>query len=392
MYKVVIDAGHGGKDFGAINGDRKEKDDVLRMSLLIARNLRDCGITVFLTRDDDTFISLKERANFANDLNADLFVSIHRNSAPSSVDGVEVWVNSNKPPKSVQLGKNILDALLNTFPTNRGLNFGFPGKPDQNFAVNRLTEMASALVEVGFITNDGDNELFDAEIRTIADDISDAILKTLGAECNPTDTQYLTIKDGVWNVRNAPFGSEIIGKVYGGERFPFTVVDKNWYQIPQGWVSGTGVIVDGSLLDDSGGTFILSQPANAYIIEDKTREKTPKMIRMSKGVWNVRNEPNGKRIVTVVYGGQLYPYVETKNGWYKIPMGWVSGKGVINGNLPKQKNMISIKPGHWNIRKQPSLNSEIVRIINGGQIIEYTGQKENWYKTNYGYINKKATH
>lgn len=81
---IVIDAGHGGDDFGAV-GPRgtREKDVVLAIALELAEFLKkDPDFRVILTRDDDRFIPLKRRADIANEANADLFISLHANSAP----------------------------------------------------------------------------------------------------------------------------------------------------------------------------------------------------------------------------------------------------------------------------------------------------------------------
>tara|TARA_B100000378_G_scaffold54216_1_gene40038 strand:- start:2100 stop:2975 length:876 start_codon:yes stop_codon:yes gene_type:complete len=80
---VVIDAGHGGKDPGTVSDGRREKDLVLSLALALKdRLLEEGGIRVALTREDDTFLVLQERPEIARRLNADLFISIHADSAP----------------------------------------------------------------------------------------------------------------------------------------------------------------------------------------------------------------------------------------------------------------------------------------------------------------------
>lgn len=91
---IVVDAGHGGKDPGA-TGTRgtKEKDITLAAALELARVLKERGdFQVVLTRDDDTFVPLSDRSKRANDLDADLFVSLHCNSANNHREhGYEVY-------------------------------------------------------------------------------------------------------------------------------------------------------------------------------------------------------------------------------------------------------------------------------------------------------------
>ena len=92
---VCIDAGHGGTDAGAINNNRYEKDDTLKIAKLIEKYLKEQGIKTVMTRTNDTYVSLRERCKIANKKRADLFISIHRNSAEQG-NGVEIWTNSKK--------------------------------------------------------------------------------------------------------------------------------------------------------------------------------------------------------------------------------------------------------------------------------------------------------
>lgn len=83
---IVIDPGHGGKDSGAIGNGFMEKDIVLQIGTQLAEKLRAQGYTVYMTRSNDTFIELKDRTKYANDKQADLFISVHANSIPKTSD------------------------------------------------------------------------------------------------------------------------------------------------------------------------------------------------------------------------------------------------------------------------------------------------------------------
>lgn len=83
---IVIDPGHGGKDSGAIGNGYMEKTIVLQIGMKLADQLRSMGYTVHMTRSNDTFIELKDRTKFANDKEADLFISIHANAIPKTSD------------------------------------------------------------------------------------------------------------------------------------------------------------------------------------------------------------------------------------------------------------------------------------------------------------------
>lgn len=83
---IVIDPGHGGKDSGAVGNGYMEKEIVLQVSQQLSEKLRAQGYTVYMTRSNDTFVELKDRTKFANDKEADLFISVHANSIPKTSD------------------------------------------------------------------------------------------------------------------------------------------------------------------------------------------------------------------------------------------------------------------------------------------------------------------
>ncbi len=177
---VVIDPGHGGNDPGAVNGTRQEKDDNLRIALKVKECLEEKGIDVVLTRTVDIFLSLEDRCKFANSRSADLFVSLHRNSAESSVGGVEIWVGSDNTYRARSLAKNMLKGLKEAgISDDRGVKVGYIGDRNKDYYVNKNTDMTSCLVELGFITSDEDNELYDKNLDAYAQAIADAIEKHL---------------------------------------------------------------------------------------------------------------------------------------------------------------------------------------------------------------------
>ncbi|HTP29537.1 MAG TPA: N-acetylmuramoyl-L-alanine amidase, partial [Anaeromyxobacteraceae bacterium] len=94
IRRIVIDAGHGGQDFGAIGPSRvREKDVTLVMAKRLARQLRAKGFAVFLTRDDDRYVPLEERTAIANARQGDLFISLHANASPHrDRRGLETYV------------------------------------------------------------------------------------------------------------------------------------------------------------------------------------------------------------------------------------------------------------------------------------------------------------
>lgn len=107
---VCLDAGHGAHDSGAVHGERLEKDDNLRLALSVREKLEAKGVKVYMTREDDTFLSLDERCRVANKKKCTLFVALHRNSAESG-NGVEMWIQNTPTDTDWALAENMLNAL-----------------------------------------------------------------------------------------------------------------------------------------------------------------------------------------------------------------------------------------------------------------------------------------
>lgn len=184
MATVVLDAGHGGYDPGAVNGTRFEKNDNLRLALAVGARLRNCGVNVVYTRTTDVFIPLLERSNISNAAKADLFVSFHRNSSTNSTaNGVENWVYTNPSQKAVAAANLVLNRIVaQGVQSNRGLHYGV-------FSVLRHTAAPAMLLEMGFISNAEDNRLFDAKFDVYAAAIASGILSSLGLTCESVPTE-----------------------------------------------------------------------------------------------------------------------------------------------------------------------------------------------------------
>ena len=184
-FIVVIDAGHGGKDSGATNkdGSRLEKDDNLRLALATRDALQKYpDVKVLMTREDDTFIPVHDRPVIANEAHADLFVSLHRNTATEG-NGVEVWYDKSEDTDLDQiLSEFIMETIADVgVSNNRGAKVGSRGSGsaddlDDGYIVNRETDMPSCLVEMGFMSSKEDNDNFDNKLMEYADAIAKAIM------------------------------------------------------------------------------------------------------------------------------------------------------------------------------------------------------------------------
>lgn len=146
---IVIDAGHGGHDPGASSGGYKEKDIALDAALILKRKLENAGFKVYMTRERDNYVKLYDRAGIANQLNADLFISVHINAAKSTkANGIEVLYDPENTRNNYTLAKKIQSELISA---TGAYNRGVVSRPD--LVVTRETEMDAVLVELGFITN-----------------------------------------------------------------------------------------------------------------------------------------------------------------------------------------------------------------------------------------------
>ena len=144
--KVVLDAGHGGSDYGAIREGINEKDITLDVTQRVASILKSKGYKVALTRSDDTFVSLQDRVDFSENEAPEIFVSIHVNSAVATEpSGIETHYYHDY---SNELAKTVHSHLMKEIDTkDRGL-------VKSKFYVINHTTVPAILVEMGFLSND----------------------------------------------------------------------------------------------------------------------------------------------------------------------------------------------------------------------------------------------
>lgn len=148
---VVIDPGHGGSDPGATRANDQEKKLTIDIAHRVVKKLKGHGAVVYITRDDDTFVSLADRVDFSNNKNPDLFVSIHINACEQeSVHGVETHYYKDD---SLDLAKYVHKSIMaSSTQPNRGV---FKSR----FYVIRHTTAPAILLELGFISNEAEREM-----------------------------------------------------------------------------------------------------------------------------------------------------------------------------------------------------------------------------------------
>ncbi len=149
---VVLDAGHGGKDPGAISSSGyREKHVVLAVTRLLTENLRADGVQVELTRNRDAFVTLDGRVAFANRNHPNLFVSIHADASTNrAARGPTVFVprRANRKSPSRRAGRCIAAKLLPVAPGGRGVRVH-----EKNLRVLERTTCPAVLIELGFLSS-----------------------------------------------------------------------------------------------------------------------------------------------------------------------------------------------------------------------------------------------
>lgn len=145
---IVLDAGHGGKDFGTKNTSFIEKDYTLEIVKAVKERNKNANIEIVLTRDSDQFLELYERSAFINKINPTYFISVHLNSAmDKSKNGFEVFHYPTNSEAKI-LAENFIQ------------NVNYPienlGVKSANFHILRESKVPGLIFEVGFISNDKD--------------------------------------------------------------------------------------------------------------------------------------------------------------------------------------------------------------------------------------------
>lgn len=148
---IVIDAGHGGYDSGAISSDESilEKDISLSTALLLRDRLKDTGANVILSRSDDSFVSLDSRVQTAHNSQADLFISLHYDAieVANSMGGTTTYYYADT---NLDLANMVNRYLANMGPLNNN------GVRNGNYYVLRTNKQPAILLELGYMNNSTD--------------------------------------------------------------------------------------------------------------------------------------------------------------------------------------------------------------------------------------------
>ncbi|SIR57238.1 N-acetylmuramoyl-L-alanine amidase family protein [Domibacillus enclensis] len=220
MVKMMLDAGHGGKDPGAVAHGLQEKDLTLHLAVKAGAYLTsryDCD--VIYTRTKDVYLSPSERADLANEAGADLFCSFHINSAANpAARGFETFKFNGAAGKTAMLQILVHGAAVKVTDRHEVLDRGMK---DENFAVLRETAMPAVLTETLFISNKEDARLLksDAFLNSMAAAYGEGLARAAGAKerkAQAADNRLFRLHTGTFTGQaEADNQAEMLRKAYG---------------------------------------------------------------------------------------------------------------------------------------------------------------------------------
>ena len=178
--RIVVDAGHGGKDMGANRNGVNEKDLNLSLALMLRDALVDKGFKVYMTRSTDVFLPLPQITAITNQVHPDLFISIHHNASVNpALAGIETYYFT---PQSVPLARRVHAREINAVGVRDG------GVKQARFYVIHHTDVPAILCEVGYVSNPSeldDLQSMDRKLKTarsIADGVVDYLKTRVSAK------------------------------------------------------------------------------------------------------------------------------------------------------------------------------------------------------------------
>ncbi|MBO1580066.1 N-acetylmuramoyl-L-alanine amidase [Bacillus sp. XF8] len=312
--KLIIDAGHGGYDSGAVGNGLVEKN----LTLQIARRVRDIllanyTINIKMIRDSDVFIALSERANIANSFGADFFISFHINSGGGT--GFESYIyNGLSDSSSVAAKQQKMHAAVNPVLTKYGLRDR--GAKKANYAVLRETAMDAILTETAFIDTTFDANLLKNPqfIEDLCQAYARGIAAILGLTANPNPPNpkpptpapqtigVAYIRGKNVNLRSGPStASSVIRQLNAPESY---VV----YQESNGW------------LDLGAGQWVYNDPSYIDFVKYGNSDGRPIGVANIQGTnVNLRSGPStSSSVIRKLNPPESYLVYTNQNGWLNL--------------------------------------------------------------------------
>ncbi len=434
--KVVVDAGHGGKDSGATANGLREKD----LTLIISRKVNQKLLNNFvvetkMTRNSDIFVELKERTDMANKWGANLFLSVHINAGGGT--GYEDYIHSTAPATSedkkvqAEINKEINQVLQEYGQKNRG-------QKKADFHVLRESKMTSVLLEIMFIDNKNDAALLKNEM--FLEDMAEAIATGAGHALNlpekttnppaPVEPIQVSKASGTYVVTadslNARTGDGVsyplVGYLKKGEEIKVTgKTSKGWYQFTfkgkTAYVSGTYLKVKPVGATAAPKPAPAPKPTPKPVPKPQPQQSNQINVTKASGTYivtstslNIRSG-NGTNFKTIGYlqkNNQVTVTGKTSNNWYQIKhndkIGYVSGshlkvkptpKPTVNSiKVTKISGQYKVTASSLNVRSGNGTNFKSIGYLKKNKQVAVTGKTSNgWYQIKHngkvGYVSGK---
>lgn len=258
-YIVVLDPGHGGSDGGAENAYGEDSESILTLKIgtyLKAELEKYAELSVFMTREDDTYVGLSDRVQYAVDKKADILVSLHLNSyESSSANGVEILVprtgryNTEVAENAEHLANNILERITSLGLYNRGLKYRdsasggtYPdGSTSDYYTIiekGMRAGIPSIIVEHAFISGEQDAQYLDSEedLMNFAKADAYGIAQYFGIETGGEEYEEVPKPAGEWKKINGKWYYYIGNEKQNG----WIEVESKWYYLDADGVMQTG--------------------------------------------------------------------------------------------------------------------------------------------------------
>jgi TonB-dependent SusC/RagA subfamily outer membrane receptor len=313
-YTIVVDAGHGGDDKGAFSTDGKITEAAI--TLAFAKAVKEANhnpnIRIVLTRESDLFQSVQVKANFANEQKADLFVSLHANSAdpvlhiqapstPNPAKGVEIYIANKEKAIDYPANAAFANSLGNAIKTVNPELIGIKSR-SQGIWVLQAVKCPSAIIEAGFMTNAEDLKMMQDPNyqKRFANSLLTGVVNYLAAkEQQVTVAEFKAIKDTTVPKKTEGLN---IPKSASGEN-PLVVVDGK-IQTAEDWknISPNNIATVDVLKGESAKALYGEAGKNGVIvIKTKTTEVTVTGADGKKMSFKADASLNGKIDSKVVY-------------------------------------------------------------------------------------------
>ncbi len=229
MARFGLIAGHGGADPGAILGNRLEKNDNLKLSSAVGEMLKGRGHEVVYYREDDRACPAHLSKQWINETTADFFICFHRNAYNKKAFGAECWTFSDE--MSIKVGNSLISKISAAGGFyNRGRKAGG--------AAWISADKPCCQLEIGFLDNAGDNELFDANFYAITRSICDCLDEHFERGAASAKARTATALDWL-NIRVAPnLKGTVLGSIPKGKECTVLSVEDGWAKVNYSGIKG----------------------------------------------------------------------------------------------------------------------------------------------------------